>query len=127
MTKVIYMYDQTSREFKGLKTIDDDNYVVQVGETEIKPTDGLYEPIVFKDDSTEWAGTDKEVWQAAQDAEQAEILKEHPELVPQPTAEQQQLSDLIKGNVQQTALNAQLIKQITELQSAKADTTQEAK
>ena len=34
------------------------------------------------------------------------------------------ISDLIKSNTQQTALNAQLIKQITELQSAK--TTQEA-
>lgn len=123
MTKVVYMYDQTSREFKGSKTIDD-NYVAQAGETEIKPTDGLYEPITWT--GTDWIGTDKAVWQAAQDAKQSEILKEHPELAPKPTAEQQQLADLIKGNAQQMALNAQLIKQITELQAAKTDTTQGA-
>lgn len=120
--KAIYLYDTTSREFKGSKTIDDDNYVAQAGETEIKPTDGLYEPVTWT--GTDWVGTDKEVWQAAQDAEQAELIKEHPELAPQPTAEQQQLSDLVKSNMQQMALNAQLIKQITELQTAK--TTQGA-
>lgn len=111
------MYDQTSREFKGSKLVDDDNYVVQAGETEIKPVDGLYEPVTWT--GTTWVGTDKEVWQAAQDAKQAEILKEHPKLASKPTVEQQQLSDLIKSSTQQMALNAQLIKQITELQTAK--------
>lgn len=137
MTKEVYMYDQTSREFKGSKSVDD-NYVVQAGETEIKPTDGLYEPVIFMtDDATAWIGTDKAVWQAAQDAANQEYLKEHPEEAPQPTAEQQQLADLIKGNAQQTALNAQLIKQITTLQAritvsqqtvqtTNANTTQEA-
>lgn len=92
MTKVVYMYDQTSREFKGSKLVDDDNYVVQAGETEIKPTDGLYEPVTWT--GTEWVGTDKEVWQEAQDATNQAYLKEHPELAPHPTAEQQALTAL---------------------------------
>lgn len=124
MTKVVYMYDQTSREFKGSKTIDDDNYVAQAGETEIKPTDGLYEPVTWT--GTDWIGTDKAVWQAAQDAAHQEYLKEHPEAAPQPTAEEQQLAELIKSNAQQTELNAQLIKQVAALQTH-TDTTQEAK
>lgn len=92
MTKAVYMYDQTSREFKGSKLVDDDNYVVQAGETEIKPTDGLYEPVTWN--GTDWIGTDKEVWQAAQDAANQAYLKEHPELAPQPSAEQQALTAL---------------------------------
>ena len=131
MKKVVYMYDQTSREFKGSKLIDDDNYVAQAGETEIKPTDGLYEPVTWT--GTDWIGTDKAVWQAAQDAKQSEILKEHPELAPQPTSAEKQLSELIKVNAQQAELNAQLIKQVAALQTAQAvqaaqtQTTQEAK
>ncbi|RRG06368.1 MAG: hypothetical protein DUD28_02810 [Lactobacillus sp.] len=123
MTKAVYVYDQTSREFKNSKLVDD-NYVAAAGETEIKPVDGLYEPVTWT--GTDWIGTDKAVWQAAQDAKQSEILKEHPELAPQPTTEQQQLAELIKNNAQQTALNAQLIKQVAALQTH-TDTTQEAK
>lgn len=37
-----------------------------------------------------------------------------------------QLADLIKSNAQQMVLNAQLIKQISALQTAKTDTTQGA-
>ncbi|MGK4058272.1 hypothetical protein AB0Y04_00875 [Loigolactobacillus coryniformis] len=127
MTKVVYMYDQTSREFKGSKLVDDDNYVVQAGETEIKPTDGLYEPVTWN--GIDWIGTDQAIWQAAQDAKQAELLKTHPELAPQPTVEQQQLAELIKSNAKQTELNAQLIKQVAEFtaNAAHTDTTQEAK
>ncbi|MGK4059024.1 hypothetical protein AB0Y04_04730 [Loigolactobacillus coryniformis] len=124
MRKVVYMYDQTSREFKGSKMIDDDNYVVQTGETEIKPTDGLYEPVTWT--GTTWVGTDKEVWQAAQEAAYQEYLNEHPEDVPQPTVEQQQLAELIKSNAKQTELNAQLIKQVAALQTAQATQTAQA-
>lgn len=92
MTKVVYMYDYTSREFKGSKIIDDDNYVAQAGETEINPTDGLYVPVTWN--GTTWIGTDQAVWQAAQEAEQSEMLKEHPELAPQPSNEQQALTAL---------------------------------
>ncbi|MFC6170444.1 hypothetical protein [Loigolactobacillus jiayinensis] len=89
--KAIYLYDTTSHEFKNSKLVDD-NYVVQAGETEIKPVDGLYEPVTWS--GTTWVGTDKEVWQAAQEAEQSEMLKEHPEEAPEPTAEQQALTAL---------------------------------
>lgn len=122
--KAIYLYDTTSREFQCSKLVDD-NYVAATGETEIKPADGLYEPVTFPtDDATAWLGTDKEVWQAAQDAANQAYLKEHPELAPQPIAEEKQLSELIKVNSQQAALNAQLIKQLAALQTT---TTQEAK
>lgn len=123
MTKVVYVYDQASREFQGSKPVDD-NYVVQVGETEIKPVDGLYEPITW--DGVKWNGTDQAVWQAAQEAKQAELLKTHPELAPQPTVEQKQLAELIKSNAQQMALNAQLIKQVAALRTAQATQTAQA-
>ena len=125
--KAIYLYDTTSREFKGSKLVDDDKYTVQTGETEIKPTDGLYEPVTWS--GTTWVGTDQAIWQAAQEAKQSELLKTNPELAPQPTVEQQQIAELIKSNAQQTALNAQLIKQVNELKAqlaAQTQTTQEA-
>ena len=118
--KAIYLYDTTSREFKNSSMVDD-NYVVQAGETEIKPDNGLYEPVTWN--GTAWVGTDQAVWQAAQEAKQAELLKTNPELVPQPTVEQQQIADLIKSNAQQMALNAQLIKQLSTLQTSQATQT----
>lgn len=119
--KAIYLYNETNNEFKGTKLVDDD-YVAIAGETEIKPVDGLYEPITW--DGAQWVGTDQAVWQAAQDAKQAELLKMHPELAPQPTTEQQQLAELIKSNTSQSVLNAQLIKQVAAL---KTQTAQEVK
>ena len=121
--KAIYLYDTTSREFQGSKLVDD-NYVTTTGETEIKPTDGLHEPITW--DGTKWVGTDQAVWQAAQDADYQEYLKEHPEAAPQPTTEQQQIAELIKSNAQQIALNAQLIKQLSTLQTSQATQTAQA-
>ena len=102
MTKVVYMYDQTSREFKGSKLVDD-NYVVQAGETEIKPDNGLYEPVTWN--GTTWLGTDKVVWQSAQDAANAEYIKEHPELAPQPTTDQQ----MIMAQAQQLSTMQQMM------------------
>ena len=96
--KVIYLYDTTTNEYKGPKLADDD-YVVTAGETEIKPTDGLYEPVTWT--GTDWIGTDKEVWQAAQDAK----LKEHPELASKPSAMDTALANLsamVLQNQQQT-------------------------
>ena len=112
--KELYFYDKTTKEFLGSNVVADD-YIVSDGETEIKPADGLYDPITF--DGTKWNGTDQAVWQAAQDAKQAEFLKTHPELAPQSTSEQQQLSELIKNNAQQSVLNAQLIKQVADLKA----------
>lgn len=125
--KAIYKFDD-NKVFTGSDTVDDD-YQVGINETEIKPTDGLYEPITWN--GAQWVGTDQAIWQAAQDAKQAELLKTHPELAPQPTSEQQQLSELIKNNAQQSTLNAQLIKQVAELKAqlvaSTASTTQEVK
>lgn len=127
--KAVFMYDTVTRIFKGSKLVDDD-YIVQDGETFIEPSEGLYDPKQISADGTMWIGTDQAVWQAAQDAAYQEYLKEHPEAAPQPTAEEQQLAELIKSNSQQTALNAQLIKQVAALQAkvpgAATATTQEA-
>ena len=129
--KAVFMYDTVTRIFKGSKLVDDD-YILQSGETLIEPSEGLYDPKKFSEDGTAWVGTDKEVWQATQDEANQKYLKEHPELAPQPTVEQQQIAELIKSNSQQTALNAQLIKQLAALQTAQAaqaaqTQTQEAK
>lgn len=129
--KAVFMYDTVTRIFKGSKRVDDD-YILQSGETLIEPSEGLYDPKKLSEDGTVWIGTDQAVWQAAQDAAYQEYLKEHPEAAPQPTAEEQQLAELIKVNAQQAALNAQLIKQVAALQTAQAEqaaqtqTTQEA-
>ena len=112
--KAIYLYDTTSRELKNSRMVDD-NYVVQAGETEIKPDNGLYEPVTWN--GTTWLGTDQAVWQATQDAAYQEYLKEHPEAAPQPTEEQQQLAELLLSNASQSALNAQLIKQVADLKA----------
>lgn len=118
MTKVVYMYDQTSREFKGSKTIDDDNYVVQAGETEIKPVDGLYQPVTWN--GTEWVGTDKEVWEAEQDEAYQEYLKEHPEYAPQPTATEAALAALSYQQMQNQQTITKNQQEISDLQKANA-------
>ena len=123
--KAIYLYDKTSREFKVSKLVDDD-YIVQDGETFIEPSEGLYDPKKFSEDGTTWIGTDQAVWKVAQDEAYQEYLKEHPEATPQPTAEEKQLSELIKVNSQQAALNAQLIKQVATLTAGATQSTQEA-
>ena len=121
--KVIYLFDETSKEFQGSNLVEDD-HTLTTGETEIAPEQGLYQPATF--DGTKWNGTDKAVWQATQDAAYQAYLKEHPELAPHPSSEQQQLAELIKSNTSQSVLNAQLIKQVATLQT-QTHTTQEAK
>lgn len=103
--KAVYMYDTVTRIFKGSKVVDDDNYVLQTGETLIEPAEGLYDPKKFSADGTEWIGTDKEVWEAEQDAAYQAYLKEHPELAPQPSAMDTALANLsamVLQNQQQT-------------------------
>lgn len=114
--KAIYKFDD-NKTFVRSETVDDD-YQATANETEVKPEDGLYEPLTWS--GTTWVGTDQAIWQAAQEAKQAELLKTNPELAPQPTVEQQQMAELIKSNAQQSALNAQLIKQVAALQTAQA-------
>jgi hypothetical protein len=103
MTKAVYMYDDNN-QFTNTKLVEDD-YATTAGETEIKPIDGLYEPIAF--DGTKWIGTDKAVWQATQDAAYQEYLKEHPELAPHPSSEQQMINALGQQVASLTARLAQ--------------------
>lgn len=87
--------------------------------TSVKPADGLYDP---KWNGSEWVGKTLEQF--------IEDHKDDPQEPVMPTAEEQQLAELIKANAQQAALNAQLIKQSAALQAAQAaqtQTTQEAK
>lgn len=81
--------------------------------TSVKPADGLYDP---KWNGSEWVGKTLEQF--------VEDHKDDPQEPALPTPEQQQLSELIKNNAQQSALNSQLIKQVAELQT---HTTQEVK
>jgi hypothetical protein len=89
--KVIYLFDETSKEFQGSNLVEGD-YTLAAGETEIAPEQGLYQPATF--DGTKWVGNDKETWQAAQDAQTAAYLKEHPELAPKPSSEQLMINTL---------------------------------
>lgn len=111
--KAVFMYDTVTRIFKGSKVVDDDNYVVQTGETLIEPSEGLYDPKKISADGTMWVGTDKEVWQAEQDAAYQAYLKEHPELAPKPSVTDQQLAELAltiaTNKTQQDQTNAQLL------------------
>ena len=122
MSKTLYIYDPTKHDYHTDIVADD--YVLQANETFTQPVGGLYEPITW--DGAKWVGTDEAVWQAAQDAAYQEHLKENPEAAPQPTAEQQQISELIKSNAQQMAVNAQLVKQVSALQLAQATQTAQA-
>ena len=65
MYKQIWLYDGTEILLESRTEYDEDvsteifDYPDQY--TEIKPQDGLYEPIFF--DGEKWVGTDKEVWE----------------------------------------------------------------
>lgn len=85
--KAIYKFND-NKVFTGSDTVDD-NYQVGTNETEVQPTDGLYEPITW--DGAKWVGTEQAVWQAVQDESYQKYLKEHPEATPQPTADQQMM------------------------------------
>lgn len=90
--KVIYLFDETSKEFQGSNLVEDDHTLV-AGETEIAPEQGLYQPSKFT--GTEWVGADKEVYDAEQEKLRQEYLKEHP--IPVSKADEQitQLQELV--------------------------------
>lgn len=90
MTKAVYMYDENN-QFTNTKLVEDD-YQISGSETFIAVPDGQYQPSKFT--GTKWVGTDQAVWQSAQDAKQAELLKEHPELAPKPSSEQLMINAL---------------------------------
>lgn len=101
MTKAVYMYDDNN-QFTNTKLVEDD-YKISDNETFIAVPDGQYQPSKFT--GTKWVGNDKDTWQAAQDAQTAAYLKEHPELAPHPSSEQQMINAL---GQQVASLTAQL-------------------
>ena len=109
MTKAVYMYDDNN-QFTNTKLVEDD-YQISGNETFIAVPDGQYQPSKFT--GTKWVGTDQAVWQAAQDAKQAELLKEHPELAPKQSVTDQELAALAltvaTNKMQQDQTNAQLL------------------
>lgn len=110
VTKVIYTYSPDTMVFTGSDIIPSSQELL-VGQTEVEPEQGLYQPITF--DGTKWNGTDKAVWQATQDAAYQEYLKEHPELAPKPSVTDQELAALAltvaTNKTQQDQTNAQLL------------------
>lgn len=89
--KVVYLFDETSKEFQGSNLVEDDHTLV-AGETEIAPEQGLYQPATF--DGTKWVGTDKAVYDAEQEKVHQAYLAEHPELAPKPSSEQLMINAL---------------------------------
>ncbi len=95
----------------------EDDYQLKDNETFKKPQDGLYEPIKWN--GTDWVGTPKEVWEAAQP--KAEI---------KPTDQQKlnstislQLAQLLANSKKQDKLNAQLAIDIAQLKAQSKGTT----
>ena len=118
MTKRVYRADSANTA-TGMAVIDvADDYVLQENETFTAPSGDLKTPLTLTDGK--WVGASDEVVAA----NEAAYLAANPDALQQPTAEQQQLAELIKSNAQQMKLNAQLIKQLAALQT---HTAQEAK
>lgn len=99
-------YDATTKVFNGYVEVADENSV-PANATLVKPN-GIVQPYVW--DGVRWTGQSVDDYQTEHQSTGTTSDC--------PTAEQQQLAELIKANAQQTALNAQLIKQA-------ASTTQE--
>ena len=104
----VYTYDK-DMIFTGSLLVDDDYELID-GETEVKPEDGLYEPIKF--DGNKWVGSSKEDFDAAQEAARKAELAKNPK---QPTATDKLLADLMLKQAQQDKINETL------LQSAKSE------
>ncbi|WP_461241218.1 hypothetical protein [Paucilactobacillus sp. N302-9] len=107
--KVVYTYDDNNH-FTGTKLVADD-YEVNGNETFVAVPDGQYQPSTWN--GTTWVGTPQEEWEANQKAEQEAYLKTHPELAPQPSADQQALAQLAltvaQNKTEQDKTNAQLL------------------
>lgn len=92
--KLIYFYDD--QKHLDHSELVDETAVVPTGATDIRPADGLYEPLTFT--GTEWVGVTREEWLANSPEQPA----------PVPTAEQQMINAL---GQQVAALTAQLAAQ----------------
>lgn len=72
--KLIYLYDDNNIFIKGCFV--DDEHVLAVGETDIKPDGVLYDPITF--DGEKWVSGDQSSWSTAQADKAAKYLADHP-------------------------------------------------
>lgn len=48
--------------FDGAPMVINDMSERPINTTDIKPPDGLYEPIKFNEETQEWIGSEKEIW-----------------------------------------------------------------
>lgn len=100
--KLIYFYND-QRQLDHSELVDDD-YQLPANATDIRPQDGLYEPLSFT--GTEWVGVTREEWLANQ-----------PEPEPVEPTEQDKINAQLmltdaKNKKDQDILNAQILLQI---------------
>lgn len=103
----IYLYDKANGSFVGTKKVPRGTQL-QLGETAVEPTQGLYEP---KFDGNAWSGITKEEYDA-----------KHPVETPKPTGTEVLLAQNVKDlaslqadHLSQQKLNASLMKDNAEL------------
>lgn len=87
--KIVYMFDATGDFIGGKKVIDD--YLVKSGETEIKPTTELYNPVW---NGTAWTGMTQSDWQEKQEQDDKALFEQIPLPSNQPSAAETQLAAL---------------------------------
>lgn len=87
--KIVYMFD-TAGTFLGGKKVTDD-YQLQSGETEIKPTTELYNPVW---NGTAWTGMTQSDWQAKQEQDDKALFEQIPLPSNQPSATETQMAAL---------------------------------
>jgi hypothetical protein len=113
----VYMYDPSTFVFTGSKLVDD-GYQLQEGETALQPTDGLYQPIKFSNNT--WVGTPQADWETQQKADYEAYIKEHPEDAPQPSATETALAALSYQQMQNQQTITENQQTISDLQTANA-------
>ncbi|KRM92786.1 hypothetical protein [Loigolactobacillus rennini] len=108
--KLIYFYDN-NKQFDHSELVDAAT-TVPANATDIRPTDGLYEPRTF---NGKWVGVTREEWLKNQPAPEPE----------EPTDQEQAMAELTKqlAQTKQTATDAQnalaeLTKQVAQLKGA---------
>lgn len=87
--KIVYMFDDAGYFLGGKKVTDD--YQLQSGETEIKPTTELYNPVW---NGAAWTGMTQSDWQAKQEQDDKALFEQIPLSSNQPSATETQLAAL---------------------------------
>lgn len=112
-----WVYDTTNRnKLVGVINVPRGSQLL-VGQTYIKPADGLYGTPRFDEEQLRWFGTTKEEWQ------KTDYLNGGKESI-QPSPQQQMMASLMKTNADlqkqvklQATVNATIMKSIAELKS----------